>query len=43
MEQGTSSTFTVQDSEWSEGRFMMDKIARDLGLKDSFISGQCRG
>ena len=27
MEQGTSGTFTKQDSEWSEGSFMLDKIA----------------
>jgi len=36
MEQGTFGTFTRQDSEWSEGSFMLDKIAWDPCIEGFF-------
>ena len=36
MEQGTFGTFTRQYSEWSEGSFMLDRIAWDPGIEGFF-------
>jgi len=36
MEQGTSGTFTVQDSKWSEESFILDRIAWDLSIERFF-------
>lgn len=36
MEQGTSGTCTGQDSEWSEGSFMLDMMAWDPSIEGFF-------
>lgn len=31
--QGTSSTYTAQDSKWSKGSFKLDRMAWDPGIE----------